>query len=269
MMINRFRRQPVLILDVRNQSEYDQGHLHGANLLPLHVLENWDWNWTSNAVQGQLNINFLQAHANDTIIVYCKSGSRSAEARQILVDHGITDVYNMRGGITAWMKAGYRIYTKYHHVSVDVVNRYPIIKIEPWLLYQSECALCQNQTCSVNNTPATSNANVTVVEEDENHTEYLVTSMVNDTLVESSITKTVLWRRSELEEGFNRTAIFSSIEAIEGDIITQSFALKYIVRCEDYNVTIQTLLEPSNDNSYNESITLVSYVHAEEDYGVY
>lgn len=52
-----------VILDVRNQSEYDLGHLYDAVLIPVYELEN--------------RINELQEHTNDPIIVYCKAGSRS------------------------------------------------------------------------------------------------------------------------------------------------------------------------------------------------
>ncbi|MEM3642195.1 MAG: rhodanese-like domain-containing protein, partial [Candidatus Bathyarchaeia archaeon] len=90
-------RGNLVILDVRNQSEYTLGHLYGAVLIPVYELEE--------------RISELQEHVDDPIIVYCKAGSRSPIACQILASHGFTKVYNMLGGILAWIKAGYPIVT--------------------------------------------------------------------------------------------------------------------------------------------------------------
>ncbi len=97
-MIKKARRN-LVILDVRNQSEYNLGHLYSAVLIPVYELED--------------RIGELQEHMNDPIIVYCKAGSRSQIACQILASNGFTKVYNMLGGITAWIEAGYPIYTTY------------------------------------------------------------------------------------------------------------------------------------------------------------
>lgn len=78
-------------MDVRNESEYNLGHLYDAVLIPVYELEN--------------RISELQAHINTPIIVYCKAGSRSQIAYQILANNGFTKVYNMLGGITAWIKS--------------------------------------------------------------------------------------------------------------------------------------------------------------------
>ncbi|MDW8022789.1 MAG: rhodanese-like domain-containing protein [Nitrososphaerota archaeon] len=102
-------RGNLVILDVRNQSEYNLGHLYDAVLIPVYELEE--------------RISELQDYINIPIIVYCKAGSRSQTACQILVNYGFTKVHNMPGGITAWMEADYPVYTTYHYVTVDVVGK--------------------------------------------------------------------------------------------------------------------------------------------------
>ena len=77
----------LVILDVRNQSEYNLGHLYDAVLIPVYELEE--------------RISELQEHVNDPIIVYCKAGLRSQIACEILANKGFTNVYNLLGGITA------------------------------------------------------------------------------------------------------------------------------------------------------------------------
>ncbi len=86
-------RSDVLILDVRTQEEYDVGHIKNSTLIPVQVLDK------------RLN----ELPRDKKILVYCKSGSRSAQASQILVNNGFKEIYNMKGGITDWTNAGYDV----------------------------------------------------------------------------------------------------------------------------------------------------------------
>lgn len=96
----------LVILDVRNQSEYDTGHVRNARLIPLFLL---------NDSMNQLN-------PADEILVYCKSGARSTTASQILASNGFLHVYNMAGGITAWAIEGFPTYVKYASIQGAVDN---------------------------------------------------------------------------------------------------------------------------------------------------
>jgi rhodanese-related sulfurtransferase len=96
----------LVLLDVRNQSEYDTGHVRNAELIPV-------WNLTQNL--DELSI-------NDDILVYCSSGVRSANASQILASNGFLHVYNMLGGIDGWMAAGYPVYVQYSSLQAAIDN---------------------------------------------------------------------------------------------------------------------------------------------------
>ena len=87
----------LVVLDVRNQTEYDAGHIRNARLIPLYQLQ---------ARLGELN-------KTDEILIYCKAGGRSTAASQTLVDNSFLHVYNMLGGFEAWNKTGYPYYVKY------------------------------------------------------------------------------------------------------------------------------------------------------------
>jgi rhodanese-related sulfurtransferase len=76
-----------IILDVRTQSEYDQGHIPNAVLLPNETI-------------GTDEIEILP-DKNQLILVYCRSGNRSKQASQKLVDLGYTNIYEF-GGIIDW-----------------------------------------------------------------------------------------------------------------------------------------------------------------------
>jgi len=96
----------LVVLDVRTQSEYNSGHIRNAKLIPLSELE------------GRLD----EFNQNDEILVYCHSGYRSAQASQILANNDFLYVYNMLGGITAWINAGYPVYAKLSSIQGAINN---------------------------------------------------------------------------------------------------------------------------------------------------
>jgi len=74
------------LLDVRQPTEYENGHIPGAHLIPLSEL------------QGRLG----ELDKEKKTIVYCRSGTRSRSGSEILLTAGFREVLNMEGGITAW-----------------------------------------------------------------------------------------------------------------------------------------------------------------------
>ena len=80
--------QEVIILDVREQDEYDGGHIPGAVLLPVGTIAED----TAAAVIPE---------KDSTILVYCRSGNRSKTASATLAELGYTEVYEF-GGIKTW-----------------------------------------------------------------------------------------------------------------------------------------------------------------------
>jgi phage shock protein E len=85
------REQPdVMILDVREQDEWDAGHIPGAVLMPM----------------GQVSDRMSEIPKDKTVIVQCRSGNRSSQVTDFLVQQGFTNVHNMTGGLNAWQSAG-------------------------------------------------------------------------------------------------------------------------------------------------------------------
>lgn len=80
--------QEVILLDVREQEEYDQGHIPGAVLLPVGTISEE----TAGAAIPE---------KEDTVLVYCRSGNRSKTAAAALAQLGYTNVYEF-GGINTW-----------------------------------------------------------------------------------------------------------------------------------------------------------------------
>ena len=80
--------QDVIILDVREQDEYDSGHIPGAVLLPVGTIDE------ETAAE-------VIPEKDSTVLVYCRSGNRSKTASSTLADLGYTNIYEF-GGINTW-----------------------------------------------------------------------------------------------------------------------------------------------------------------------
>ena len=78
----------VVILDVREQNEFDAGHISGAVLLPVGTITAE----TASTVIPDLD---------SVVLVYCRSGNRSKTASKALAELGYTEVYEF-GGINTW-----------------------------------------------------------------------------------------------------------------------------------------------------------------------
>ncbi|WP_195463274.1 rhodanese-like domain-containing protein [Anaerotruncus colihominis] len=80
--------QEVIILDVREQDEYDSGHIPGAVLLPVGTIDE------ETAAE-------VIPEKDSMVLVYCRSGNRSKTASETLVGLGYTNIYEF-GGINTW-----------------------------------------------------------------------------------------------------------------------------------------------------------------------
>ena len=81
------------LLDVRTQAEWEQdGHLENATLIPHTELESRE--------------SELPSNKDGLILLYCRSGNRSQDAAQTLLDMGFTNLMELETGINGWKDAG-------------------------------------------------------------------------------------------------------------------------------------------------------------------
>ena len=80
-------KDPVLLIDVREKFEKELVDI-GGDLIPL----------------GQLTDRLadIESHKDHPVIIYCRSGARSAEACRMLMSRGFKNVRNLKGGILKW-----------------------------------------------------------------------------------------------------------------------------------------------------------------------
>jgi sulfur-carrier protein adenylyltransferase/sulfurtransferase len=74
------------LIDVREQYEYDEANM-GAQLIPM----------------GEVVDRMDEISRDKQVVVHCRSGARSANIINYLETHGFDNLYNLEGGIMAWL----------------------------------------------------------------------------------------------------------------------------------------------------------------------
>lgn len=83
----------IQIIDVREKTDYDSGHLHGALNVPITKLET-----TLSDVQ-----------ADRPVVLMCAEGYRSSTAASMLARKGFLKIHSVAGGMSAWIAAGFAV----------------------------------------------------------------------------------------------------------------------------------------------------------------
>ena len=89
--VRLINQQDAVVLDVRMEDEFKDGHVLNSIHIPVGLLQN--------------RINELENHKSNPIIVNCKTGNRSVAACGVLRKQGFTSIYKLQGGIMAWKNA--------------------------------------------------------------------------------------------------------------------------------------------------------------------
>jgi hydroxyacylglutathione hydrolase len=101
---DKVKNKQVQIIDVRNDQEYDAGHIPAALNISL----------------GELEAKYNQIPESDQEkLVVCRSGGRSFVAATMLRTHGFKNVMNLAGGMQAWSAKQFPVNTKadLHHAA--------------------------------------------------------------------------------------------------------------------------------------------------------
>ena len=90
MQAVRLMNQGALVIDLRNKESFDAGHIGEARNIPAAELES----------QAEV----LKKWRDKTVITYCDSGISAAAAARTLTKLGFSKVFNLEGGMNAWLK---------------------------------------------------------------------------------------------------------------------------------------------------------------------
>lgn len=83
-------RQPLMLVDIRSDTEVAQARIEGAVHIPMHLLP----------------FRIHELERENPLVLYCRSGARSAQASAFLAQQGMTNVHNLLGGIMDWARSG-------------------------------------------------------------------------------------------------------------------------------------------------------------------
>jgi rhodanese-related sulfurtransferase len=86
-------KKEICLLDVRTLEEFNDAHVEGALHIPLHLLP----------------LRHEEIPADKPVFIICHSGIRSAQAAQWLTPQRKQHMFNVDGGMQAWMQMGYPI----------------------------------------------------------------------------------------------------------------------------------------------------------------
>jgi rhodanese-related sulfurtransferase len=87
----------AVLVDVREDSEWAQGHIAGAVHVPL----------------ATVTTDTIPAFHGKKLVMQCRSGGRSRTACGVMSkENPDIDIYNLEGGIMAWQQAGYDVQTE-------------------------------------------------------------------------------------------------------------------------------------------------------------
>jgi len=78
----------LVILDTREDQEFNSGHIKGAVHIPMSQLKK--------------RMNELEKYKSKPLLLYCRSGNRSNHSGKILSNAGFENVQNLAGGVMAW-----------------------------------------------------------------------------------------------------------------------------------------------------------------------
>jgi rhodanese-related sulfurtransferase len=78
------------LIDVREQIEWDAGHVPGSELRPMSTINDW----------------YTDLDPAEEVLVICRTGNRSGSVVDALINRAaFTDAHNVSGGIVAWAQA--------------------------------------------------------------------------------------------------------------------------------------------------------------------
>lgn len=89
---SKIETQKVQLIDVRTPKEFKQGHLKNAKNIHLY--------------DQDFGAQIDKLDKKEAVYVYCKAGGRSAEAVEIMQNHGFTNIVELNGGTDSWTESG-------------------------------------------------------------------------------------------------------------------------------------------------------------------
>jgi len=103
------KKEPIVLLDIREKEEIAMGYIDGTTFLSQGLLKE--------------KVESLLPDKNAPVVVYCAGGIRSLAAAKLMREKGYTNVFSMAKGINGWKEAGYEVVSD-SELTPDQLTRY-------------------------------------------------------------------------------------------------------------------------------------------------
>jgi molybdopterin/thiamine biosynthesis adenylyltransferase/rhodanese-related sulfurtransferase len=103
------KKEPIVLLDIREKEEIALGYIEGTTFLPQGLLKE--------------KVESLLPDKNVPVVVYCAGGIRSLAAAKLMRERGYAHVFSMAKGINGWKEAGHDVVSD-SELTPDQLNRY-------------------------------------------------------------------------------------------------------------------------------------------------
>jgi sulfur-carrier protein adenylyltransferase/sulfurtransferase len=103
------KKEPFVLLDIREKEEIALGYIEGTTFLPQGLLKE--------------KVESLLPDKNVPVVIYCAGGIRSLAAAKLMRERGYTHVFSIAKGINGWMEAGYEVVSD-SELTPDQLTRY-------------------------------------------------------------------------------------------------------------------------------------------------
>jgi adenylyltransferase/sulfurtransferase len=103
------KKEPIVLLDIREKEEIALGYIEGTTFLPQGLLKE--------------KVESLLPDKNAPVVVYCAGGIRSLAAAKLMRERGYAHVFSMAKGINGWKEAGHDVVSD-SELTLDQLTRY-------------------------------------------------------------------------------------------------------------------------------------------------
>lgn len=90
LAVTKMNSENTVVIDVRENDEFNKGHIEGAVNLPLSKIKD--------------HTASLDAYKTNQVLVVCQEGTRSSTAGKVITHAGLKDVFVITGGMQAWQE---------------------------------------------------------------------------------------------------------------------------------------------------------------------
>jgi len=98
------KNEKFILIDVRTEGEYLAGHIKGAVWIPRGKLE--------------FVIQKVEEDPNAELVLYCRSGGRSALSVVTVMEMGYNNIYSLTGGFREWTESGNHVFNRHGEIAV-------------------------------------------------------------------------------------------------------------------------------------------------------